>query len=317
MNREASKALKGYVSWLKLSRSHHTVRAYSREAKEFLQHVNKSPKDLTTLDVTEYLNHLEKKGFKRTSVYRVATGLKRLFRVIGRPDLADSMPMPKYESQFKPTWMPFDMLLKLFKAAKPGMKRTMLMIWYELALREGEIPLLNKSWLNRVTGDIKVRRLKRKGMAEDMISIREEAFYGRPLDALVEYLDSREDDLDAMFVVRAGRYGSGWRRIAQRTVAYYYRQAALKAGINPDKYRPHCLRHSRLTHMAIEMIQEYGVADIARIAKFAGHVNISTTLKYVHLAGEWLLLHGKKEAEKETPQEYMRREYAKYRLGLR
>jgi len=307
LNREASKALKGYVSWLELSRSPHTVRAYSREAREFFKHVNKSPKDLTTLDVTEYLNHLEKKGYKRTSVYRVATGLKRLFRVIGRPDLADSMPMPKYESQFKPTWMPFDMLLKLFKAAEPGLKRTLLMTWYELALREGEVPLLRRSWLNRVTGEIKVHRLKRKGLAEDVISIRREAFYGRPLDRLLEYLDSREDDLDAMFVVRAGRYGSDWRGIAQRTVAYYYRQAALKAGINPDEYRPHCLRHS----------QEYGVADLATIAKFAGHINISTTLKYVHLAGEWLMLHGKKKAEKETPQEYMKREYAKYLFGLR
>ena len=260
---------------------------------------------------------MEKRGFKRTSIYRIATGLKRFFKVIGRSDLADSMPMPKYESQFKPTWMPFNMLLKLFKAADPGLKRTLLMTWYELALREGEVPLLNRSWLNRETGDIKVRRLKRKGLAEDVISIREEAFYGRPLDTLLQYLDSREDNLDAMFVARAGRLGSNWRRISQRTVAYYYRQAALKAGIDPDQYRPHCLRHSRLTHMAIEMIQEYGVADIARIAKFAGHVNISTTLKYVHIAGEWLLLQKKRKTEKETPQEYMRREYAKYLFGLR
>jgi len=65
---------------------------------------------------------------------------------------------------------------------------------------------------------------------------------------------------------------------------------ARRVGLPTGKegYTFHSLRHSRITHIAIKQLREKGFADVASLAKFAGHLKTETTLMYIHLASKYL-----------------------------
>jgi integrase len=185
-----------------------------------------------------------------------------------------------------PVWLERSQVEEILAKAKPGLPKTLLATAYDLALRQAEVPLLNRDWFYVKDKSMKVKRLKRRGSApsESMLPVSDYV-----VDLLQEWLSSRQDGSEALFVVRGGQYGGNWRRIASRTVNYIYREAAKRAKVNPDKYGFHSFsRHSRGTHLAIEMIQSQGQVDLTRLAKFMGHVSTSSTLLYVHLATIYL-----------------------------
>jgi len=290
-------SLDNYKHWLSFSTCKHTADIYYSDAKKLLEYTKKRVNTIGLDDIFSYLNYLKEKGYKASSINRVIASIKRFLRVSGRTELAERLPTAKYGSAFNPVWLKPEQIVTLVNACKDGLQKAMIVTWYELALRRGEVVLLNRSWLNEETGEIKVVRLKRKRGNEDILAIRDEAFYGKPLKILLDYLDKRDDDNDAMFVMRDIIHGEYGRRITSRFALRQYHDVASRAGINIKRYKSHCLRHSRLTHMAIEQIQQTGHTDIARIAKFAGHTNISTTLIYTHLAGDYLLTRKGKHGE--------------------
>lgn len=101
------------------------------------------------------------------------------------------------------------------------------------------------------------------------------------MDAIKNYLSVRPKDgirfssKDALFLSERKE------RISNRTVQYIVKQEFRLAGIDPDKYSVHKLRHTAAT-----LMYKYGNVDIRALQELLGHESISTTEIYTHVDNE-------------------------------
>ncbi len=71
------------------------------------------------------------------------------------------------------------------------------------------------------------------------------------------------------------------KRISNRAVQYIVKQELQFAGIDPNKYSVHKLRHTAAT-----LMYKYGNVDIRALQELLGHESISTTEIYTHVDNE-------------------------------
>ena len=101
------------------------------------------------------------------------------------------------------------------------------------------------------------------------------------MDAIKSYLSVRPKNgikfssKDALFLSERKE------RISNRTVQYIVKQEFRLAGIDPDKYSVHKLRHTAAT-----LMYKYGKVDIRALQELLGHESISTTEIYTHVDNE-------------------------------
>ena len=101
------------------------------------------------------------------------------------------------------------------------------------------------------------------------------------INAINEYLSVRSFEKvhyaskDALFLSEQKK------RISNRTVQYIVKQELKFAGIDPNKYSVHKLRHTAAT-----LMYKYGNVDIRALQELLGHESISTTEIYTHVDNE-------------------------------
>lgn len=105
-------------------------------------------------------------------------------------------------------------------------------------------------------------------------------FSERALRALTQYLKSRADDDDALFIGLKGPVRDS-RRISVRGVELIVERYSKMAGI-PFLATPHTLRHSFATDLLSKGV------DLRTIQEFLGHRNIATTQIYTHVTSKRL-----------------------------
>jgi len=274
--------LRLFRMWLDKSKSKHTARQYSWCVKKFLEWLEKPLDEVGPLDITMYIDEVERKG--AASARNAAYALRLFFRLIGREDVWRLIPTPVVYTHREASWLPEERIVEVVYSCRDPLDRALVAVGYEAALRRGEVVLLDREGYSPKEKTLLVRRLKRRKTPTHVLPLREWC-----VGHLDSYLGERVDDDPALFAVYSrGRWRSGWGRISEATVNYRWRRIAREAGIDPREYPYHTLRHSRGTNMAIQMIREFGVADVLRLAKFMGHANPSSTLVYVHLAPKYL-----------------------------
>lgn len=150
--------------------------------------------------------------------------------------------------------------------------RAILELLFSGGLRVSELVSLNRSQMNLDRREFMVRG---KGQKDRPIFISDDA-----ADWLARYLESRNDDLDPLFIHYGGSKddsGAGqYQRLTVRSVQRLVKRYALAAGITKD-VTPHTLRHSFATDLLMNG------ADIRSVQGLLGHANISTTQIYTHI----------------------------------
>ena len=104
------------------------------------------------------------------------------------------------------------------------------------------------------------------------------------MSALTKYLEVRPKEgikHDKKYSEKALFLSSRKTRISNRTVQYIIGQELRKAGLDPNKYSVHKLRHTAAT-----LMYQYGQVDIRALQKILGHESISTTEIYTHVSDE-------------------------------
>jgi len=254
--------LQAYEQWLKLSASPRTAYAYLYTIRKFIERFGKDPSQAKPEEIYAFLSN-----FSPRSAHRHAYALRSYLMFLGRFDLAGKVPKPKFTTSL-PNCITNELVRKMLLACDNLREKCIIACMYELALRRGEVVLLNRDDFDYNNRLMRVHRLKTKGgLPEDhILPISDEL-----AEMIQMYLNSRNDNERALFVC-----GDPPRRISSEMVRYIFKKIAKRIGM-PD-LKPHVLRHTRLTELA-----KMGL-DLIDLAKFAHHKSPSSTLIYIHLA---------------------------------
>ena len=271
--------IESFRKYLELSKSKATVKSYMHTINKFIEYMHSKGKDIedtTVHDVVEYLSQ-----FSPRYAHRQAYALKLFFEYIGMNQLAVQIPTPKYTTTL-PEWIEKEELmsgieiLKEIADARDDLigYRNLVAIWlaYEAALRIGELEAMNREDINLEKKEVLVHREKTKGgeIEDHLVPISDEL-----AQYLAKYLSKRQDNEPALIVC-----GDPPARCSRESIRQIFKQFARL--IDKPHLKFHSLRHSRLTHLAIEGV------DVATLAKLAHHKNPQSTLIYIHLSSDYL-----------------------------
>jgi integrase/recombinase XerD len=274
--------------WLEEGLSKNTLDAYRRDLKLFgasLVSTSKTLVDTAEQDLQTYF--ADQHALTRaTTANRRLTVFKRFFRWAMRERLISVDPTLKLQAAKQPLRMPKSLtepqVESLLNAPDTGTAiglrdRTMLELMYASGLRVSE--LVGLKVLNVSLSD-NVLRVFGKGSKERLVPFGEVAS-----EWLARYLAQPRAELlsghqsEALFVTQRGsKPGTAMSRVMFWMLVKKY---ALQAGITAP-LSPHTLRHAFATHLL-----NHG-ADLRAVQLLLGHVDISTTTIYTHVARERL-----------------------------
>ena len=278
--------------WLEEGLSKNTLTAYRRDLTLFaawLQGRNKVLTQTIESDLNGYFA-ARHQATKATTANRRLTVFKRYFRWALREHVITTDPTLKLQTARQALRVPktltesqVEALLAAPDIATPlGVRdRTMLELMYASGLRVSELVTLK---VFNISLSENVLRVFGKGNKERLVPFGEVASLW-----IKQYLSDARPPLLAgkqtedLFVTRRGsKAGSAMSRVMFWMIVKKY---ALSAGILAP-LSPHTLRHAFATHLL-----NHG-ADLRAVQMLLGHVDISTTTIYTHVARERLkLLH--------------------------
>ena len=159
--------------------------------------------------------------------------------------------------------------LKSIKGKNQQRDFAMFAIFLSCGLRLSELVGIN---LKNINLEKRTLRVIGKGNKERIVYLNNLC-----VDAINSYLEVRpevkvHEDMDALFISTKGR------RISNRMVELLAKKYFSDAGIDPELYSPHKLRHTAATLMYKE-----GNVDIRTLQELLGHTNLSTTQIYTHI----------------------------------
>ncbi|CAN5814787.1 tyrosine recombinase XerC [soil metagenome] len=278
--------------------SPHTVSAYRRDLSELVafldRHHGGADWDWQGIERTAlraYLAELSRRGLARRSIARKLSATRSFFRHLHREDLIEANPAravrsPKLEKTL-PAWLTRDEVGRLFDLAqhqsaentfRGTRDHAIVELFYSTGVRLSELHGLDVGNLDLV-GD--QARVFGKGRKERIVPL------GQPAVAALRRYELRRRDIvaaaaitcttdrHALFLSRTGKRLS--RRQIQNIVRGFLDRVSDDAGLST-----HSLRHSFATHLL-----DAG-ADLMAVKELLGHVSLSTTRIYTHIAKDRL-----------------------------
>ncbi|QJC27194.1 tyrosine recombinase XerD [Anaplasma platys] len=249
--------------------------------------------DASSDDLRTYIRYLSKKGHKASTVARRISAIRRLYGFLHSDRLVASDPSLNLDSYKLGRSLPQSIsesdIERLSAVAQQdgtgeGKRITaMVNILYSSGIRVSELVSLKfhevDAMLRARDGDVGHIVIRGKGGRERLV-----LFSDIAMDSICDYLAVRK-----CFIAR-GRTESRWlfpgsrydSHISRQRVGQLLKLLAQNAGVDRDKISPHKFRHSFATHLL------NNGSNIVFIQKMLGHVNLSTTQIYTHVAREKL-----------------------------
>ena len=238
------------------------------------------PNSLSSDAVRAYLQWLDQKGGKPSSLARKLAAVRSFYRYLLRRGMVSSNPVDGMRTPKQPKLLPRVLTkddadaLMTFPAGQTVWSlrdRALLETLYSTGARVSELVALDIGDVREPEGLV---RLQGKGRKERIVPIGEMA-----LVAIRRYRVSLP--LRSSSVPRALFCNQRGGRLTSRSVARIVtRYSSRLAG---GAVSPHTLRHSFATHLLDEG------ADLRSIQEMLGHASLSTTQRYTHVATDQLL----------------------------
>ncbi|MBO7717966.1 tyrosine-type recombinase/integrase [Candidatus Saccharibacteria bacterium] len=262
-------------------RYHATIEGQSRRVVEHTDYVKRKMVEylgdieLASLDIEKIYRWrqfmLYKQGKNGEAVKRKPNSLRcdilrlrcmlKYMEAVGEDCISwELVPIPKHEDTVR-TYLEPQEVTAMIEGASSVRNKAMLALLYSSGVRVSELVSLNRDSIHdrsfTVIGKGKKARL---------------CFIDKRTEKLLaEYLGSRKDDSNALFVSHEYK-----ERLSISTVQFIMRYARKKLGIEKH-VTPHVFRHS----FATNYIKNDG--DIRPLSKLLGHANLDTTAIYTHM----------------------------------
>lgn len=271
--------------WLEHGLARNTLAGYRSDLVQFaawLAAKGSSLQEATPVELTAYLRDFSTRA-KVASQRRLLSALRRIYQHLLATNRIASDPTLNIDPPARPERFPKTLSEAQVEAllAAPdvdtalGLRdRAMIELLYATGLRVSELVALKVFELSL---DMGVVRVFGKGSKERLVPLGQVAqeWIERYLaEARPELLKGRASD--EMFVTGRGR------AMTRQTFWILIKRHALKAGIDAARISPHTLRHAFATHLI-----NHG-ADLRVVQLLLGHVDITTTQVYTHVARERL-----------------------------
>ncbi len=276
------RAYENYLTKVKQA-SANTVSSYMRDIRQFSQWLNDNEEtdilDVSQLNISAYLEHLENEGKSGATLSRCLASLKNFYSYLVSTGFLEKTPVVEIHVDRGEKKAPqilsgkeIELLLSqpVCVDAKGYRDKAMLEVMYATGIRVTELISLNVDDVNLDVGIIKcVSGRKTRAIP----------LYPAALRALTQYLDSvrggmiADPEEPALFVnvngIRMSRQGF-WK-----ILKHYQSTAHIDKEITP-----HTLRHSFAVHLL-----ENG-ADVASVQELMGHSDISSTQMYTQMINQ-------------------------------
>ena len=250
--------------------SNGTLYNYTKHLTNFFFTIQKVPDQITANDIRVYLfNYQQERGITNRSLDKVRSCLASFYSWMHIEGYIEKNPMLavnkiKYEKKPKKPCTQMD-LEYLRMACKTPKQKAILEVLYSTGCRVGELVILKKSdidWQEKTVHLFGKNQKHRTSFLNAKAEV-----------ALKEYLNSRKDDNEWLFVSDRKPYNQMHVSGIQKII----RKIAEGAGdkIN-KKVSPHTMRHTFCT-TAIE----HG-ASLVSVQKMAGHSSPNVTMTYIH-----------------------------------
>lgn len=277
-----------YLNYLLVEKglSKHTLDSYSRDLARYhrflCKHDVMAVSESDTAHILKHLIALRKSGLRARSRARHLVALRGFYRFLVQEEVICRDPsrlveLPKISLKL-PDVFSVDEILRLLDTPDPRTHRgardsAMLEILYAAGLRVSELVNLKLRDVNWEAGYVRVLG---KGSKERVVPI---GLFAQK--KIQHYLDHNRKALlknkisPYLFVARAAKPMT--RQGFWKLLRNYAQKARLQ-----KKITPHSLRHSFATHLL------EGGADLRAVQTMLGHVDISTTQIYTHIARDHL-----------------------------
>ena len=282
--------IKQFQTYLTLERSlsKHTIEAYIRDINKLIDYldvkqISKNPKQLTSNDISSFIQWIAQSGVSTTTQARILSGTKAFYKYLALEEIIENDPTSLIESPKKgltlPQTLSHEEIVKIIQhidLSHPQGQRNkaILETLYGCGLRVSELIELKLSHWYRKDGFIKVVG---KGQKERLIPIGQIT-----QDVLSIYVDQirchqviEKPFKDHIFLNRRGR------KLSRVMIFNIVKDSAEKSGIKKS-ISPHSFRHS----FATELIKRG--ADLRAVQEMLGHESITTTQIYTHIDREQL-----------------------------
>lgn len=255
-----------FLSTKKLEgRSERTLAYYKSTIEKILLYINKDVRAITTDDIRNYLAFYEKNSNSgKTSIDNIRRNLSSFFNWLEDENYILKSPVRRIHkiksSSFVKETYSEDEMEKLRNGCTEKRDLAIVDLLASTGMRIGELVLINRDDINFIERECIVLG---KGDKERIVY-----FDARTKLHLQQYLDSRVDDNDALFVGLRKPYD----RVTINGIELRIRQLGRNVGIK--KCHPHKFRRTMAT-VAIDK----GM-PIEQVQKLLGHEKIDTTLHY-------------------------------------
>lgn len=244
-------------------KSKSTLCRYQYEIKRMLKAVGVSSANITAYHVRKYLSDSKVRGVADSTIKSVYQVLNAYFGWLHRDGLIKINPMnnistPKEQKKIKETYSDLD-IESLKEGCHTLRDKAIICLLKSSGCRIGEIVRLNRDDIDYNNREFVVlgKGNKQRTVYIDMITAK----------VLKQYIDSRKDDIPALFI------GCRKERLEADGIRSMLRVLGKELGIK--KVHPHKFRRTEATELARRGM------PIEQIRQFLGHEKIDTTLRYV------------------------------------
>lgn len=257
--------------------SNNTLTSYINDLYYFKLFIKKDLKDVREEEIRDYIEYLNLKKEKPTSIRRKISSLKTFYKFLYRNNYIDKKDYPLYKIAYPkidkklPKFIYYNDLLEIIKEStndKDGIRdRLIIEILYATGVRVSELVNIR---LNDI--DFNNRRIVvcGKGNKERIV------YYGEYAeDVLKEYLLTHRNEEGYLFINHRGQ------KLTERGVRYILDNIMKKLSIKVH-VTPHVLRHTFATDML------NNGCDIKVVQELLGHSSLKATEIYTHVTNEHL-----------------------------